>query len=291
LFWGNAFVTIYDMDQRFLLLPLACMFLILPVELYRKRENPFTNIAHGFLGIIYVAVPFTLMVNVIHLDSIEGYRPEFLVGFFMLIWASDTGAYFAGSLFGKRKLFERISPKKSWEGAAGGMALSLVMAAIWAQFIDIIDLRQWLILAGISVVAGIYGDLVESLLKRNTGVKDSGSILPGHGGVLDRFDSIILATPFAFVYLKSQAIDLYRLVDLQIRQLTNRPKPPPKRAVNPSLKLPRPQPHRAVRLQNQNHGGIAPNFGEGAELSLVGVCLAPQFTMPWKARLRLLVST
>lgn len=202
LFWGNALFTIYDLDQRFLLLPLACMFLILPVELYRKRENPFTNIAHGFLGIVYVSVPFTLMINIIHLDSIRGYRPEFLVGFFMLIWSSDTGAYFAGSLFGKHKLFERISPKKSWEGAAGGMTLSLVMAAIWAQFLDFMPLHHWLILSAISVVAGIYGDLVESLLKRNTGVKDSGSILPGHGGVLDRFDSIILATPFAFVFLK-----------------------------------------------------------------------------------------
>lgn len=202
LFAGNAMFTLYDFDQRFLLLSLACMFLILPIELYRKREHPFTNIAHGFLGIVYVAIPFTLLINIVHLNDVLGYRPLFLVGFFMMIWASDTGAYFAGSLFGKRKLFERISPKKSWEGAAGDMALSLVMAAIWAQFLDFIPLHHWLILSVISVVAGIYGDLVESLLKRNTGVKDSGSILPGHGGVLDRFDSIMLATPFAFVYLK-----------------------------------------------------------------------------------------
>lgn len=202
LFWGNALFTIYGYNQRFLLLPLACMFLILPVELYRKREHPFTNIAHGFLGIVYVAVPFTLLINITHLNDFLGYQPLFLVGFFMMIWASDTGAYFAGSLFGKRKLFERISPKKSWEGAAGGMALSLIVATIWSHFLDFIPLYHWLILTVISVVAGIYGDLVESLLKRNTGVKDSGTILPGHGGVLDRFDSIILATPFAFVYLQ-----------------------------------------------------------------------------------------
>jgi phosphatidate cytidylyltransferase len=202
MFWGNALYTMFEYDKRFLLLPLACMFLILPVELYRKRENPFTNIAHGFLGIVYVAIPFTLLVNITHLNDALGYKPLFLVGFFMMIWASDTGAYFAGSLFGKHKLFERISPKKSWEGAVGGMLLSLVIAAIWAQFLDFIPLHHWLILSVITVVAGIYGDLVESLLKRNTGVKDSGKILPGHGGVLDRFDSIMLATPFAFVYLQ-----------------------------------------------------------------------------------------
>lgn len=202
MFVGNGLLTFYGMSEQFLLFPLLCLFLILPIELYRNRENPFTNIAHGFLGIIYVAVPVTLLINIIHPNDEIGYNPLFFVGWLMLILSSDSGAYLAGTAFGKHKLFERISPKKSWEGAAGGLLMSIGFAIGFAQFLDFLTIWEWIGLSVVSVIAGIYGDLVESLLKRNVGAKDSGTLLPGHGGVLDRLDSIILATPFAFVYLK-----------------------------------------------------------------------------------------
>ena len=202
LFVGNALLTFYDFPQKFLLFPLLCLFLILPIELYRKRPDPFTNIAHGFLGIIYVAVPVTLLINIVHPNDEIGYNPLFFVGWLMLILSSDSGAYLAGTAFGKHKLFERISPKKSWEGAIGGLLMSIGFAIGFSYFLEFLSVWEWIGLSVVSVIAGIYGDLVESLLKRNVGAKDSGKLLPGHGGVLDRLDSIVLATPFAFAYLK-----------------------------------------------------------------------------------------
>lgn len=202
LFFGNGMLTFFDYSQKYLLFPLLCLFLILPIELYRKRKDPFTNIAHGFLGIIYVAVPVTLLINIVHPNDAIGYNPLFFVGWLMLILSSDSGAYLAGTAFGKHKLFERISPKKSWEGAVGGLLMSMAFAVGFSYFLDFLTVWEWIGLSVVSVVAGIYGDLVESLLKRNVGAKDSGTLLPGHGGVLDRLDSIVLATPFAFVYLK-----------------------------------------------------------------------------------------
>lgn len=202
MFVGNAVMTFYGLSEKFLLFPLLCLFLILPIELYRDRQDPFTNIAHGFLGIVYIAVPMTLLINIIHPTEEIGYNPFFFVGWVMLILSSDSGAYLAGSAFGKHKLFERISPKKSWEGAIGGLLMSMAFAIGFAQFLDFLTVWEWIGLSFVSVVAGIYGDLVESLLKRNVGVKDSGTLMPGHGGALDRLDSVLLATPFSFVYLK-----------------------------------------------------------------------------------------
>jgi phosphatidate cytidylyltransferase len=202
LLWGNGAYTFFGLPERFLLIPVLCLFLILPIELYRGRKNPFTNIAMGVLGIVYIVIPLSLLVNIVVSNDSHEYRPESLVYFFMLIWASDTGAYFAGRAFGRRKLFERVSPKKTWEGFIGGAVLSMVVAAVLASITFFPDLKVWLGMSIVAVVMGTYGDLVESLLKRNVGVKDSGTLLPGHGGVLDRFDSILLASPFLFVYLK-----------------------------------------------------------------------------------------
>ncbi len=125
-----------------------------------------------------------------------------IIGLLLILWASDTGAYFAGIKFGKRKLFERVSPKKSWEGSIGGAALALAMAYLLSYYFRTILLEQWLIISGIIVIGGTYGDLVESLFKRSMEIKDSGTKLPGHGGFLDRIDSLLLASPFLVFYLK-----------------------------------------------------------------------------------------
>ena len=171
------------------------------IKLYKKNETrPFTNIAFTFLGIIYVAVPFSL-INVI--AFIKGtYNFEPVVGMLFLLWASDTGAYFAGTKFGKTRLFERVSPKKSWEGSLGGAALSLCFAYVFAIYFKDILLVEWLIISGIIVITGTYGDLVESLFKRSMEIKDSGHALIGHGGFLDRFDGLLLSVPFILVFLK-----------------------------------------------------------------------------------------
>ena len=186
-----------------LIVPMA--FLLFPYELFRREESPFTNISFSFSGIIYIALPFATLNYIVMYPS-NGldhyYHWDVLLSYFFILWANDMGAYFAGNLFGKHKLFERISPKKTWEGAIGGLALSLVLAAICAQFVTSISLFDWLVIATLIVFFGTLGDLVESFFKRGLGVKDTGNILPGHGGVMDRFDSLLLSVPFVFVYLR-----------------------------------------------------------------------------------------
>lgn len=171
------------------------------IKLYKKFERkPFTNIAFSFLGIFYVAVPFALLNAVVY-DNGQ-YNYEVILGTLLILWASDTGAYFAGTLFGKRKLFERISPKKSWEGFAGGAVLALVFIFGLAAYLHSLTTQQWIIVGIIIIVGGTFGDLVESLLKRSIEIKDSGDSLPGHGGFLDRFDGLLISAPFIAAYLE-----------------------------------------------------------------------------------------
>jgi phosphatidate cytidylyltransferase len=183
----------------FLVFPLiACVYII---KLYKKFERkPFVNIAFTFLGIFYVAVPFALL-NIAAFENGE-YNYQIIFGCLFILWASDTGAYFAGTFFGKSKLFERISPKKSWEGFIGGAILALIFAYGLSRFFDSLDLAQWIIVGVIIIVGGTFGDLVESLLKRSTEIKDSGDSLPGHGGFLDRFDGLLISAPFIVAYLE-----------------------------------------------------------------------------------------
>jgi phosphatidate cytidylyltransferase len=171
------------------------------IKLYKKFERkPFTNIAFTFLGIFYVAVPFALL-NIATFEN-GFYNFEIIFGCLFILWATDTGAYFAGTFFGKRKLFERISPKKSWEGALGGAVLAFIFALVIARYFDTLEFWQWMGIASIIVVGGIYGDLVESLLKRSIEIKDSGTSLPGHGGFLDRFDGLLISAPFIVAFLE-----------------------------------------------------------------------------------------
>jgi phosphatidate cytidylyltransferase len=171
------------------------------VELFSKKEKPFEAIGYSFLGLIYIAVPFTLLVNIPFIKDQGLYSPELVLGIFLMLWANDTFAYLTGMLIGKHKLFERISPKKTWEGFFGGLAFTLIVAFAFSLKYDYLSLLQWLILAAIIVVSGTLGDLVESMLKRSIGCKDSGNFFPGHGGILDRFDSILLSVPFVYLFL------------------------------------------------------------------------------------------
>lgn len=190
---------IVDVDWFYLLLPLtSCVYFI---KLYKKDEKrPFTNIAFTFLGIFYVALPFSLLS--VAGFALGSYSYQIIIGLFLILWASDTGAYFAGIQFGKRKLFERVSPKKSWEGSVGGAVLSLIFALGISYYFEDLELWQWLTISIITIITGTYGDLVESLFKRSMDIKDSGKKLPGHGGFLDRFDGLLLAVPFIVVFLK-----------------------------------------------------------------------------------------
>ncbi len=202
---GLFFVTMFLvqaglMPGEVLYLSLPVLFFVFIYELYRKQAQPFTNIAFTMLGAIYVAGPFGLLHLLAFLEGDYSWQP--ILGLMLLIWASDTGAYIAGKNFGKHKLFERISPGKTWEGWAGGTLLAVVVGYNLSFFLTDLELYQWVSIAVIVAVFGVLGDLVESMLKRSLGVKDSGTLLPGHGGLLDRFDSLLMAIPFVVAFLK-----------------------------------------------------------------------------------------
>ncbi|RRN77172.1 phosphatidate cytidylyltransferase, partial [Pseudoxanthomonas sp. SGD-10] len=167
--------------------------------LYKYSKNPFSDIGYTFLGIIYTVVPF-IFYHAIAFISGE-YNSNLALGFFLMLWSSDTGAYLFGVKFGKRRLFERHSPKKSWEGFFGGVLVSVIVAVIISRFYTEYATIHWVIMALIISCFGTMADLVESMFKRSINVKDSGSILPGHGGVLDRFDGLLISAPLVFVYL------------------------------------------------------------------------------------------
>lgn len=191
---------------------LVTIVYLLVAELYGKQPDPINNWAYTMLGQMYIALPFSLL-NVLAFTATPDGRVMFNtilpLSVFVFLWMNDTGAYCVGSLIGKHKLFPRISPGKSWEGSIGGAVVVLLVAwAIHYFLLDpdhtgqaILPLIEWLGLGLVVVIFGTWGDLVESLFKRTLGVKDSGNILPGHGGMLDRFDSSLLAIPAAVVYL------------------------------------------------------------------------------------------
>jgi phosphatidate cytidylyltransferase len=212
------------------LIPLFIMVFV--VELYRLQKNPLANVGLTFLGIIYVALPFALFNFMVFEGVSENpdievantqihyvneflnfflfmkpdthivYNPTFLMAFFIIIWVYDSVAYLAGVKFGRHKLFHSVSPKKSWEGFIGGIIFTPLTAFIMFKIFGQISLTNWIIYSLIVVIFATFGDLVESLFKRSINIKDSGKILPGHGGLLDRFDSTLLAAPMAYLYLE-----------------------------------------------------------------------------------------
>jgi len=180
----------------FLLLLLPAMFVC---ELYRRQENPASGIGTTLMGVCYVALPLSLMCYIPIVGS-DAWNPWMMVAYIFIIWANDVFAYLVGMSIGRHRLCERLSPKKSWEGFFGGIAGAVVMGIVAARMLDG-NMWVWAGLALVAAVSGVLGDLVESMFKRAAGVKDSGRLIPGHGGVLDRFDAMLLSAPFVFVYM------------------------------------------------------------------------------------------
>jgi phosphatidate cytidylyltransferase len=205
LLGGGLFILVFLIlkglaPARLLYLLPPVLMLTLVAELFRKKEKPFINIGLTYLGVLYVAAPFAMLNLVGFLEGI--YSGYLILGIVLLIWAADIGAYFSGKTLGRTKLFERISPGKTWEGWLGGTLFSGLVAYVLSLYLPALDLAHWLGVAAIVSVFGVLGDLCESMLKRSLGLKDSGRLLPGHGGILDRFDSLLMVVPFVVAFLK-----------------------------------------------------------------------------------------
>lgn len=200
LFAANYFYVNNLFDVKCFLLFIPIVVSVFIIGLYRKSEYVFVDVGFTLLGVLYIAVPFSFANYIVLQD--KAYDFQLLIGFFILMWSFDSLAYVFGVSFGKHRLFERISPKKSWEGFIGGLISNIGMAYLISLLFQNLTFVQW---AGLSVlisVFGTYGDLVESSFKRNIDEKDSGSLLPGHGGVLDRFDAVLFTLPLFYVYLQ-----------------------------------------------------------------------------------------
>lgn len=194
------FLTRYaGADSRvFLLIPASALILLI-VPMFQLKNQPLLSASFTFLGIVYVGLPVAVFNLLAYHPYTNGFDYQVILFLFLILWLNDTGAYITGKLFGKHKLFPRISPKKSWEGLAGGLLMAFLVT--WLSkplFPEIPGLHLW-ILCPIIVITGTFGDLVESSWKRAAGVKDSGKLMPGHGGILDRFDSLIFAAPAAYI--------------------------------------------------------------------------------------------
>jgi len=204
LFLLFTWIMLSDASMELMLVAIPLVALIFIRELYLNHAHPFLNIAVTLSGMIYFTLPLMLMVKIAFgftPDDEVHYHGGIIMGCILILWASDTGAYMLGSQIGKHKLFERISPNKSWEGFAGAVMSSLLAAWVVSIWFPDLPLLDWMIIALIIVVAGTLGDLVESMLKRSVNVKDSGVLCPGHGGILDRFDGLLISMPFVFFYL------------------------------------------------------------------------------------------
>ncbi|MDL2262387.1 phosphatidate cytidylyltransferase [Bacteroidales bacterium OttesenSCG-928-I21] len=199
----------YSLNPIYYWLILPLIFLIFIEELFRKNEKPIQNIAISTLTLIYISTPLILSFLLVYsklfaTETDSSFNPGILLGILVLIWIYDSLAYCCGTLFGrhgKHKLFERISPKKSWEGTIGGALFTILAGYFLNLLFPILTKTDWLIISIIVIIFGTLGDLIESMFKRSSELKDSGHLLPGHGGLLDRFDSFIFTVPWVFIYL------------------------------------------------------------------------------------------
>jgi len=191
----------HNLDFKYHLLIYPLIFIIFITRLYQPdNENAFADVAFTVLGLVHIVLPFGLLHMAVFKDDRYDYR--LILSILFLIWIYDIAAYFAGKYLGRNKLFKRISPNKTWEGVIGGSLAAVGMLWILAQSFDVIRFQAWFGVVLIVVVIGTYGDLTISLYKRSLSIKDSSNAIPGHGGFLDRFDSLFLSAPFIALYLK-----------------------------------------------------------------------------------------
>lgn len=205
LFLALFGITHYEFSNPYLLLlpNLFIYILILVGELYRKEGSTLDNYAYFMLTQMYAALPFALLNILTTVGGESGANYNYIIplAVFIFLWSNDTGAFCFGCTLGRHKMFERISPKKTWEGFAGGTITAIVAGYVMSLYFDTLTTAQWIGLAAVVVAAGTLGDLIESCIKREIGIKDSGNLLPGHGGILDRFDSAMLSIPAVIIYL------------------------------------------------------------------------------------------
>lgn len=194
-----AWTIFFTKKPIFIFFIVPIPFILIITELWRNKANPIFNISVSLLGFFYLVFPFSLLLFLIKSSVHINF---FLIGMFLLIWTNDTFAYFSGRILGKTKLFERVSPNKTWEGTIGGIVFTIIVATVIGFMNnDGHDLLFWIVSACIIAPAAIVGDLLESLIKRNLNIKDTGTILPGHGGILDRFDATLFTLPFFFSWV------------------------------------------------------------------------------------------
>ncbi|MEI6750382.1 MAG: phosphatidate cytidylyltransferase [Bacteroidota bacterium] len=204
LFILSFFLARHTISIKSLIVLLPIIFSFPVYELFRKKKSPIANIAITGFGILYISVPFSIL-NFFVFSGFPGnisYNFSLLISIFIFIWVNDSGAYLFGVKYGRHRLFERISPKKSWEGFLGGLITSVIAASIISVVFSQYSFSIMVLIAIVTVITGTLGDMVESMIKRSVGVKDSGRFIPGDGGLLDRFDSLLLASPVIFFILQ-----------------------------------------------------------------------------------------
>ncbi|MFN8116913.1 MAG: phosphatidate cytidylyltransferase [Bacteroidia bacterium] len=211
----NSNLALFYAPENLLAYVLIFVFMIFVIALFDDQKHTILNMAYTIAGLVYAVLPFMVLVSISCIDKaytfnhptgnwyedIAPYNFHYVLGIILLIWASDVCAYLVGSLIGKNKLYERISPGKTWEGSIGSAILTMGCSFLIANWYPELPLKHWIMISVIVCVFGTIGDLVESMLKRQSGVKDSGTIMPGHGGILDRFDSLLFVSPFIYAYL------------------------------------------------------------------------------------------
>ena len=204
LFFINCFlISNQIIPEILIILFVPFLLFVFIAELFSKGTGSLKNSAITIAGLIYVALPFSLLNFIIFTDSLgnNNFYPWVLVGILFILWIYDSMAYVTGSLLGKHKIAPKISPLKSWEGLVGGTIFAVIMGILNAVLFQEISMFNWIIISLLTVIFGTIGDFFQSKLKREIGIKDSGTILPGHGGLLDRFDSLLFAVPIVFVWL------------------------------------------------------------------------------------------
>lgn len=201
LYIATLVIVFFAPEVSYLNVLFLIPLIIITRELYQKDSQPFIRMAVIMFPMVYVTIPFILLVLLNYFENLKSNGfPWITTGLFTIVWVNDTMAYIIGSAFGKYKLFERVSPLKTWEGAIGGVFFGILSGYLLYLWSDLYTVPWWLGYAVGITLSGIMGDLVESLIKRSFKLKDSGSVLPGHGGFLDRFDSLFFAIPVAWIY-------------------------------------------------------------------------------------------